>query len=135
MAENGCTGACCAVFYIPRTLVELERGVGDDGSLLDEAELIAPMLVPLTLEEANARGERLGNAAAPFEKREDGHLFTCRHWDEETRLCGIYDERPDMCRGYPYGDACQYGDGCTCKGSPIDDLLANAEIVADAVAA
>lgn len=27
--------------------------------------------------------------------------FTCKNWDPATRLCGIYETRPEMCRAYP----------------------------------
>ena len=30
----------------------------------------------------------------------DGH-YSCKHWDTETRLCRIYEQRPQMCRDYP----------------------------------
>jgi Fe-S-cluster containining protein len=28
-------------------------------------------------------------------------LFTCPHWDEESRLCSIYEDRPMACRMFP----------------------------------
>ena len=27
--------------------------------------------------------------------------FTCKNWNKETRLCMIYETRPQMCRDYP----------------------------------
>ena len=38
-----------------------------------------------------------------------GH-FTCRFWDEETRLCLIYQSRPQMCRDFPdaYSGPCSF---------------------------
>lgn len=40
-------------------------------------------------------------------------LFTCKHWDGATRLCTIYERRPQMCRDYPEpGKVCRFcGDG------------------------
>ncbi len=32
--------------------------------------------------------------------------FTCRHWNSETKLCEIYEDRPDMCRDFPSEDGC-----------------------------
>ncbi len=38
--------------------------------------------------------------------------FKCIYFDEESRNCTIYEERPRMCRDYPYDDVCGE-DGCT----------------------
>lgn len=42
-------------------------------------------------------------------------LYTCKHLKEDG-LCGVYDNRPKMCRNYPYyGDVtrkCEYKDCC-----------------------
>lgn len=37
--------------------------------------------------------------------------YTCRHFVEATGLCGAYNERPRMCRDYPYGRLCEHGCG------------------------
>jgi Fe-S-cluster containining protein len=111
----GCSGKCCAVFNFPSSPEQLRERVekGTDGP--DDA-FLADMLVGLTAEEAQERalrfevslpeGYTLGSwaAAAP--------LYTCRHWDEESRLCKVYDERPKMCRDYPYIGRCQHDCGC-----------------------
>lgn len=28
-------------------------------------------------------------------------LFTCPHWESETRLCSVYEDRPNICRLFP----------------------------------
>lgn len=28
-------------------------------------------------------------------------LFQCPHWDESTHLCGVYEDRPNICRLFP----------------------------------
>jgi hypothetical protein len=28
-------------------------------------------------------------------------LFQCPHWDERSRLCSVYEDRPDICRLFP----------------------------------
>jgi Fe-S-cluster containining protein len=40
----------------------------------------------------------------------EGH-FTCQNWDPKTKLCGIYDYRPSMCRDFPIK-----GNPCKLKG-------------------
>jgi Fe-S-cluster containining protein len=37
-------------------------------------------------------------------------IFTsvCRFFDRDTRRCTVYAARPNVCRKYPYGNACGY---------------------------
>jgi Fe-S-cluster containining protein len=37
---------------------------------------------------------------------EEQHHWTCRHHDVDTGNCRVYDQRPAMCRDYPYGRSC-----------------------------
>lgn len=106
--EGACPGYCCAAFTYPRTLSQIRR----DPPAYD-GEMIADMLIPLTPKQARERYERFGGPAerSGFRWKSRGHHFTCRHWDEETRLCTVYEDRPAMCRDYPYGQECQHGCG------------------------
>jgi Fe-S-cluster containining protein len=92
-------------FYLelPHDRVDEIRGTMRDG------DQIADMVVPLSLAEANERLERFG-ADRMYEPDAEGHLYTCRHFDDATRLCTIYEQRPEMCRDYPYacGGGCEY---------------------------
>lgn len=115
MSEVTCPGTCCAAFRLPYTLTELRRGVNPDtGDALYEAEQIASMVIRLSPKEARERSVAFGGDGSGFPWSDRNRHFTCRHWDEETRLCGIYPDRPDMCRRYPYGRPCQHG--CSCLG-------------------
>jgi len=113
---GGCTGTCCAAFRIPHTPASLKRAVRQ-GRVLDGDQLL-DMLIPLTPKEARERNRQFGgDGDNPFPWSDRGHHFTCRHWDEDTRLCTIYEERPMMCREFPYGKDCPFG--CDCKaGEP-----------------
>lgn len=120
---SGCTGLCCAAFRIPHTISELRARVRE-GAIVDhsgdsvEGDKLVEMLIPLTPKEARERNHQFGgDHSFPWSDR--GHHFTCRHWDEETRLCRAYDERPDMCRRYPYGRGCDHG--CSCRGLPVKE--------------
>lgn len=81
---------------------------------------VLAMIEPISLVEAIERKERLGNGstAGLDGQVDDGMWFTCRHWNEQTRLCEVYDQRPWMCRSYPhYEQGCCMGpDDCTCVG-------------------
>ena len=120
-----CTGACCACFAVRAGFFERSTELPDGFFMLD-------MLVSLSPDEATKRMEDLGitwettaqEAEAPVDFsawEPDGNgrvlLFTCRHWDTETRLCRAYDERPAMCRDYPYpgGGPCRWC-GATIEG-------------------
>lgn len=119
--EN-CQGDCCVAFKVPFTLQELTEGNVEDNDV-EEAMVMAEMLDPITVEEANWRQEELvkGNPTE-FTEADEGHLFMCKKWDEETRLCTDYENRPDMCRDFPYGKSCRYG--CSCKGTePAPEVI------------
>ena len=110
----GCSGKCCAVFNYPTPPEVLAtRGHEDDAFLAD-------MLIALTPDEAEARMLRF-NITPPEgmdlrEWAEAAPTYTCRHWDENTHLCEVYEDRPRMCREYPYDQACQHD--CACDYRP-----------------
>ena len=77
---------------------------------------ILGMIVPLTHEEAVERAHRLAGLPEDASLSEGVPHFACRHWDEETRLCTIYDQRPWMCRTYP---SVKCGHGCGRRADPF----------------
>ncbi len=108
---DSCTGKCCAVFTIPSEAV-MQKAIKGDLFFLD-------MLIELLPEEIGPRLRSLGFAGEGefpdsygAEARERlgwwtvWRAFTCRHWNEATRLCGAYEERPGMCRTFPDGKPC-----------------------------
>lgn len=120
MAEpktNACTGKCCVVFNYSVSLDVLRER--DD----DESKFLVDMLIELTPEEAQARAEK-HNVSPPQGYTLDqwanqgSQLYTCRHWDEETMLCGVYEDRPRMCRDYPYAAKCQHDCACSYTAPP-----------------
>ena len=99
MADR-CTGRCCRDFIIRRSPKELRRDA-DEATPRWKAEYtkIADMVVHL-----RATG-RFG----------DEHHYTCKHFDSETNNCTDYENRPEMCRNYPYGDPCGFEE---CEWNP-----------------
>lgn len=98
-----CDGRCCAVFHFNADLDHVRGRVWD-------GEFIANMLVPLTDTQAKERATKFG--IDPLHPPGKGRgFFTCRHWDEDTRLCTAYEDRPGMCRDYPYMKVCDHGCG------------------------
>lgn len=109
-----CPGYCCAAFYWPRTVTYMRKHAGQ----MYDGEQIRDMLIPLTPKEARERYEKFsGKTTNAYVWKNRGHHFTCKNWDEETRLCKVYEDRPAMCRDYPYGQECQHGCGA-CGGLP-----------------
>jgi Fe-S-cluster containining protein len=83
--------------------------VDDLRTSMYDGEQIADMVIPLTVAEANTRLERFGSDRE-YGRDSEGYVYTCRNLDERTRLCKIYEERPQMCRDYPYArdGGCEY---------------------------
>ena len=103
--DRTCPGHCCVAFYLSTP----HDRIDDMADEFQDGEVIADMVIPLSVAEANERLERFESDREYMPKWE-GHVYTCRHFDERTRLCTIYEERPQMCRDYPYGRAggCEY---------------------------
>lgn len=115
--ESACPGYCCAAFFWPRTITEMRKLAH---TFMDGAQ-IRDMLIPLTPKEAKARYERFSGRKVPrgvFGWKHRGHFFTCKNWDEDSRLCKVYETRPSMCKGYPYGKPCEHGCGFS-GGAPL----------------
>lgn len=109
------------MFFLPwKTKAELGVRLLDIGKpALVDGGFIYDMIIPLTLAEARARyaadfGDEPFATAMGGVVDENSNLWTCRHWDTETRLCTVYESRPGMCRDYPYGAACG---GCSYQSS------------------
>jgi Fe-S-cluster containining protein len=72
-----------------------------------DAAFIGNMIFPLTLDEAKTRW--VAYVGDPPEWFDDHHeLYGCRHWDGSSRKCTAYEQRPVMCRAYPYLGTCEY---------------------------
>lgn len=108
MTGPRCTGGCCAVFWLPR----------DVPDTVADAEFIRDMRIELTPEQASERWSKFVGDEPPVGMKPNASdapvaggrsAYTCRHWDENTRLCTVYDQRPMLCRDYPYGQACSHG--------------------------
>ncbi len=109
--SDRCTGACCTRFAFtgkgttPEEIVGFIRENGRDGAQI--ADMILPLypLIP---------GAEYPTGNVVLEKPVGGGwVFTCKHFNLETRDCGIYESRPEMCREYPYRSPCEHGERCT----------------------
>jgi len=141
---KGCGGACCKRFILPYSPEQLEeqyrawlvgsrngtgfpvlqkrgtipedkgfglpRNYNEEHIAVDpEIYLLYPMLVYL--------GEHHFEPCRPRKRtKAKAHHYTCKHWDQKTKLCTIYEHRPLMCRRFPNGEACPYP-GCQLPGN------------------
>jgi Fe-S-cluster containining protein len=131
MPERTCDGRCCAVFPISWDVTGASW-YDPEGDPLAERLFIADMLVPLNNHEAKERWIKLGLGDLPrWMEYSPQPLYTCRHWDIETRLCQAYEQRPALCRDYPYGGTCHH-DSCNYR-KDIAYLVAKAREAWDAL--
>jgi len=86
--SGGCTGKCCEDFCIANSRFEDIEKWTVQYPLSEIADVMTMLIV-------------IGH-------REDHDRYTCRYWNPRTRLCTIYNTRPDMCRQYPYDTTCEY---------------------------
>lgn len=128
--SSRCTGHCCTALYLPfspeqlRDSYERWRWSGtplykggltpESTSIYTDIYLVAPMLTYLgflkktPLKSVNPTDDEL------LGKSVGGHYYSCKHFDHKKKICTIYEIRPQMCQGYPYGRKCNYA-GCTWK--------------------
>jgi Fe-S-cluster containining protein len=99
---KGCDGSCCAAFVLQGSTYRQFRR---RAHRVRDGETIANMIIPISPKVANERLEAAGSDERVTWKYRGMH-FTCKHWDPETKLCGIYEDRPSMCRDYPYEKPC-----------------------------
>lgn len=94
-----CSGHCCEQFWLPYSPEKIHEMAKDNNIVMNEnpkeMELISEMIILL-------------------KEPDDGlqYMYTCKHFNKQTRLCMNYDNRPNVCRNHPSGQPC-YSDGCT----------------------
>lgn len=96
-----CGGRCCQDFDInvsPERLGELY--IGSVARIVASEELIPYDWDIVRVAEMVIRIDEPDEALP---------RYTCRHFDEANGVCGDYDNRPAMCREYPYAQACHCG--------------------------
>lgn len=134
-----CTGHCCRAIGVgsspeqlneAQLLMQLETEMDRDSQarkLLDlyvtdqghtheswvaEVLMVTTMLVPMGIQSRK-------NPVTGTQGTMDRHWYTCVYFDEDSGDCTVYEDRPLLCRNYPYGGACDEPD-CTAKdlGTP-----------------
>lgn len=97
--SHACGGTCCRNFTVsaPPALI---------------AELYADALAHIVANEAIPYHwdiVRIAEMLIPLELPDSPEpRYTCKHFDASAGRCVEYDQRPDMCRRFPYGHACEH---------------------------
>lgn len=111
-----CIGNCCVAFYLPVTKEQLDERVAGGSA---EMVKIANMVVPITNGTVRRRrGKYYAGESGPVSGKDEGHYYKCKNWNSDTRLCMDYENRPKMCRDYPYDRECNSCDFC-----PTQDVI------------
>lgn len=105
---NGCGGCCNPVALTYRPIDVL---TGKVLHLTDaDRRWVLEDLTPISRREGLERSPHMsqGGRTAYLHEGEPvllwTHFYECRHYDPETRQCMNYDNRPDICSGYPWFD-------------------------------
>ena len=94
-----CSGACCTILYIVqdgkmKTYKQLQV-LAKRKDALDSTKKIASMLYPYDFEK-NIYGYDVP-------KNKHKYYFSCSNFNDETKLCMDYENRPPMCYDFPNG--------------------------------
>jgi Fe-S-cluster containining protein len=111
--SDRCTGQCCEEFALMMGTSAEEIDFKLRTFVHFDGEFIADMLIPLRPLIAGAKmpnGEIVTIEQAPDGPK--GWVFTCKHFDRFSRSCAVYNNRPLMCRDFPYGKPCEHGSRC-----------------------
>ena len=123
---NGC-GACCRVLTLTQSPEEVRQTAALTRVLgiPSDAQFAAEHWRPLTRAEAMERNPFYTSRLPP-----DAHLYTCDRLGDDGK-CLAYEERPLVCRGYPWYDQaprdmpladpeCSYGSDRPAPSAPDD---------------
>lgn len=94
-----CTGHCCESFWLPLSPMELKHQ--RKRALLGKCRWNKEDLMKIS---------EMVIFQRPHET--SGYRYTCKYWDPNTGNCNNYQNRPTMCKDYPYGNPCKIK-GCT----------------------
>ena len=117
-----CGGKCCKDFTLPVSPMELDfalkRFEKTGKSRYFEIDKIASMAI------------YKGDYSVAYSRGAKGHIYhyTCKHLNTDTGLCTNYENRPSMCKAYPYGGACKYK-GCGLDQKKMEDAQKLAKVL------
>lgn len=91
---NGCSGGCCTMPVEVKLSDLIRLGVTD----VDEAQGSIKKLAKRLIKEGVIVSYRAGTEFFMLQQKSNND---CQFLDLRTRLCTVYEKRPDTCRGFP----------------------------------
>lgn len=141
---NGCEGSdvagCCSPVMLPFSRLEAELAPRDEMEA-ENRRWVLEDLTPISRREGLRRTPYVKDGLTIYGNENTGetfwfwsHFYDCKHYDAATKRCMNYDNRPPMCRDFPwYGVApdplkslpehCSYRSDVTTVGVTIMDKL------------
>lgn len=107
-----CTGHCCRLFPVSSTITEIEKVTHAEGGSIEAEKLLVMLRFEGLTDVGLVNGEPLGRTMP---------VYSCIHLKPDGD-CGNYEDRPKMCRDYPYEGGCRDPD-CTWDGARADGQL------------
>lgn len=103
---NGC-GACCDPITYDRSPTEIKQAAASGD---EEAQWMLDNTTPLSVREGTALHRDYSDGTTLLSPDGKGgftlvgaaFFYACRHFDADTRQCGNYENRPSMCRQWPW---------------------------------
>lgn len=115
-------GKCCRKFCLPLSIGQLKKDYetwhkgdkeyvwsGKTFGITQDIDLIYPMVTPL----GDGKIQHI-DPARNCKSSKGIYHYTCKHLDKKSSRCSIYENRPRMCKLYPYGVECAYKN-CYCE--------------------
>ena len=95
-------GQCCKAIYLPLSFEEI-RDIATKDKTNKDAIYISKNWNEITIEEAKKINPYFFKK---YEKESikihEKHFFVCNSFNSETNKCGDYENRPHVCRGFPF---------------------------------
>ena len=109
--SSRCSGHCCERFHLPYSYAELQENADIAWAHPNsDAVKVAEMVIYIEPD------------TAPDGKTYS-HSYTCKYFKDGN--CTNYENRPEMCRRYPYGRTCEFE---ACTWHPDDALRATGRV-------
>lgn len=108
---NGCEGSpvagCCSPVVLPYSQIEAAKA----GDAIEPENLrwVLEDLTPMTRREGLRQAPYMTNGLTILGNEDTGeatwvwsHFYTCRHYDADNKRCMNYENRPPICRDFPW---------------------------------
>ena len=108
---DGC-GACCDPVVLPYSQTEVAQHLPGQIQSAEDRRFVIEDLTPMRRRDGLQRASYLSSGVTVMGSPGSpggallawSFFYECRHFDRETRRCLNYENRPPLCRSYPWYD-------------------------------